>query len=145
VINELFKEIDIGLCIIYVNTKQRAEVLAEYMRTNGFQVGVIHADLDMNHRTMIMKTFREGVSRILISTDLLARGIDVQQCNLVINYDLPTNHENYIHRIGRGGRFGRKGTAINLILTKDKELLQKIEEHYSTQIEELPENLKEIM
>jgi len=94
---------------------------------------------------MIMKAFREGVSRILVSTDLLARGIDVQQCNLVINYDLPSNHENYIHRIGRGGRFGRKGTAINLILTKDREQLTKIEEHYSTQIEELPENLKEIM
>jgi len=94
VISELFKEIDIGLCIIYVNTKQRAELLAESMRENGFQVGVIHADLEMNHRTMIMKAFREGVSRILVSTDLLARGIDVQQCNLVINYDLPSNHDN---------------------------------------------------
>jgi len=91
VVVELFKEINIGLCIIYVNTKQKAEVLAEYMRDKEFQVSVIHSDLDMHHRTLIMKNFREGVTRILVSTDLLARGIDVQQCNVVINYELPTN------------------------------------------------------
>lgn len=91
VVNELFRQIDIGLCIIYVNTKQKAEVLAEYLREKEFHVSVIHSDLDMSHRTLIMNNFRQGVTRILISTDLLARGIDVQQCNLVINYELPTN------------------------------------------------------
>jgi len=129
VISEIFKSIDIGLCIIYVNTKQKAEVVAEYLRKKEFQVGVIHADLEMVHRTVIMNNFRQGVTRILVSTDLLARGIDVQQCNLVINYELPTNNENYIHRIGRGGRFGRKGTAINLILHKEKQYMQILEEH----------------
>lgn len=92
-------------------------------------MGVIHSDLEMQHRTIIMDKFRQGVTRVLISTDLLARGIDVQQCNLVINYELPNNNENYIHRIGRGGRFGRKGTAINLILQKDRAQLKNLEEH----------------
>lgn len=82
---ELFKQIDIGLCIIYVNTKQKAEVLAEYLREYEFQVCVIHSDLDQGHRTMIMNNFRNAITRIMVSTDLLARGIDVQQCNLVIN------------------------------------------------------------
>lgn len=112
-----------------MNTKNRADVLAEYLNNNGFQVGVIHSELEMNSRSLIMKTFREGATRILVTTDLLARGIDVQQCNLVINYDLPTNFESYIHRIGRGGRFGRKGTAINLLTTKDKDTLRSLEQH----------------
>ena len=74
-----------------------------------------------------MKEFRSGSSRVLITTDLLARGIDVQQVSLVINYDLPTNRENYIHRIGRGGRFGRKGVAINFVTTEDVRMLRDIE------------------
>ena len=74
-----------------------------------------------------MKEFRTGSSRVLITTDLLARGIDVQQVSLVINYDLPTNRENYIHRIGRGGRFGRKGVAINFVTTEDVRMLRDIE------------------
>lgn len=114
------------------------------MRTNGFGVGVIHADLEMNHRTMIMKAFREGVSRILVSTDLLARGIDVQQVGLVINYELPMQKENYIHRIGRAGRFGRKGTAINFVLPRDARFLKEIQDHYNTQIDEMPTDLDEL-
>ena len=78
-------------------------------------------------RDIIMKEFRSGSSRVLITTDLLARGIDVQQVSLVINYDLPTNRENYIHRIGRGGRFGRKGVAINFVTTEDVRMLREIE------------------
>lgn len=74
-----------------------------------------------------MKEFRSGSSRVLITTDLLARGIDVQQVSLVINYDLPTNRENYIHRIGRGGRFGRKGVAINFVTNEDVRMLRDIE------------------
>lgn len=82
-----------------------------------------------------MKEFRSGSSRVLITTDLLARGIDVQQVSLVINYDLPTNRENYIHRIGRGGRFGRKGVAINFVTTDDVRMLRDIERksHTTTQ------------
>lgn len=88
-----------------------------------------------------MKEFRSGSSRVLITTDLLARGIDVQQVSLVINYDLPTNRENYIHRIGRGGRFGRKGVAINFVTTEDVRMLRDIEQFYNTQIDEMPLNV----
>ena len=92
-----------------------------------------------------MKKFRSGETRILVSTDLLARGIDVQSVSLVINHDLPTNKENYIHRIGRSGRFGRKGVAINFVTEKDKNRLKEIEEYYSTQIEQLPDNFDQLI
>ena len=88
---------------------------------------VQHGDMEMKQREVLMKEFRSGSSRVLITTDLLARGIDVQQVSLVINYDLPTNRENYIHRIGRGGRFGRKGVAINFVTTEDVRMLRDIE------------------
>jgi translation initiation factor 4A len=104
--------------------------------------------MDQKQREVLMKEFRSGSSRVLITTDLLARGIDVQQVSLVINYDLPTNRENYIHRIGkpsslstaivpdrhqgRGGRFGRKGVAINFVTTDDVRMLREIEREYLT-------------
>lgn len=114
--------------------------------------------MDQKQREVLMKEFRSGSSRVLITTDLLARGIDVQQVSLVINYDLPTNRENYIHRIGRGGRFGRKGVAINFVTTDDIRMLRDIErksldtlserislkghvEFYNTQIDEMPLNV----
>ncbi len=86
-----------------------------------------HGDMEQKQREILMKEFRSGSSRVLITTDLLARGIDVQQVSLVINYDLPTNRENYIHRIGRGGRFGRKGVAINFVTNEDVRMLRDIE------------------
>lgn len=89
-------------------------------------------------RETVMKEFRSGSSRVLITTDLLARGIDVQAVSLVINYDLPTSVENYIHRIGRSGRFGRKGIAINFTTPDVMDIMRQIEEFYSTQIEQLP-------
>jgi translation initiation factor 4A len=97
--------------------------------------------MDQAQRDVIMKEFRSGSSRVLIATDLLARGIDVQQVSLVINYDLPANRENYIHRIGRGGRFGRKGVAINFVTADDVRMMREIEQFYSTQIEEMPMNV----
>jgi len=92
-----------------------------------------------------MREFRSGSSRVLITTDVLARGIDVQQVSLVINYDLPTNRENYIHRIGRGGRFGRKGVAINFLTADDVRTLREIEQFYNTQIEEMPMNVADLI
>ncbi len=94
--------------------------------------------MTQEERELIMKEFRPGSSRILISTDLLARGIDVQQVSIVINYDLPTTKENYIHRIGRGGRFGRKGVAINFVTLDDQRMMREIEQFYNTQVEEMP-------
>ena len=92
-----------------------------------------------------MSEFRQGSSRVLITTDVWARGIDVQNVSLVINYDLPTNRENYIHRIGRSGRFGRKGVAINFVTSDDVRILRDIEQYYSTQIDEMPLKIDELM
>jgi len=92
-----------------------------------------------------MKEFRSGQSRVLITTDVWARGIDVQQVSLVINYDLPNNRELYIHRIGRSGRFGRKGVSINFVKTDDIRILRDIEQYYSTQIDEMPMNVADLI
>ena len=92
-----------------------------------------------------MTEFRRGKTRVLITTDLLARGIDVQQVSLVINYDLPKDKESYIHRIGRTGRYGRKGWAINFIMQNDCRTLQDIENFYSTQINEMPSNVPDLI
>merc|ERR1712073_184459 len=101
--------------------------------------------MDQKERELIMKEFVSGSSRVLIATDLLARGIDVQQVSLVINYDLPTNRENYIHRIGRSGRFGRKGMAINFLTDSDVPYLKDIEEFYNTTVEEMPLNVADLI
>ncbi|KAI4878288.1 hypothetical protein NFI96_019213, partial [Prochilodus magdalenae] len=111
----------------------------------GLIVSVLHGDMDQKDRDVIMREFRSGSSRVLITTDLLARGIDVQQVSLVINYDLPTNRENYIHRIGRGGRFGRKGVAINMVTEEDKRTLRDIETFYNTTVEEMPMNVADLI
>jgi translation initiation factor 4A len=94
--------------------------------------------MPQEERNRIMKDFRQGRSRILITTDLLARGIDVQQVSVVINYDFPQEKENYLHRIGRSGRFGRKGVSINFITQTDAPMVQEIQKYYSTHIEEMP-------
>ena len=101
--------------------------------------------MDMAKRNLVMREFRSGSSRMLITTDLLARGIDVQQVSLVINYDLPNNRELYIHRIGRSGRFGRKGVAINFVKSDDIRILRDIEQYYSTQIDGMPMNVADLI
>merc|ERR1719382_2446833 len=111
------------------------------MTHRDFTVSAMHGEMDMSERQLIMHEFRSGSSRVLISTDLLARGIDVQQVSLVINYDLPNSRENYIHRIGRSGRFGLKGVAINFVRNDDIRILRDIEQYYSTQIDEMPMSL----
>ena len=110
------------------------------LTNNNFKVASIHSDMTQEDRTGIVNKFRSGETRILLSTDLLSRGIDVQQVSIVINYDIPMKIENYIHRIGRSGRFGRKGLSINLVTITDIMKLNEIEKYYSTNIEELPEN-----
>lgn len=94
-----------------------------------------------------LRQFRSGSSRVLISTDILARGIDVQQVSLVINYDLPLDIENYLHRIGRSGRHGRKGVSINFVTRNDRDVqtMQDIEKYYSTQVKEMPENIADLI
>lgn len=138
---DLYDSISVTQAVIFCNTRSKVEFLTNKLREQHFTVSAIHADLPQTERDTIMKEFRSGSSRILISTDLLARGIDVQQVSLVINYDLPANKENYIHRIGRGGRFGRKGVAINFVTDRDVGMMREIEKFYSTQIEEMPADI----
>lgn len=102
------------------------------MRENNFTVSMMHGEMDQKERDAIMEEFRAGNSRVLIATDIWGRGLDVQQVSLVINFDLPTNRELYIHRIGRSGRFGRKGVAINFVKNEDVRILRDIEQYYST-------------
>jgi translation initiation factor 4A len=142
VLLDLYKNLSVAQGLIYCNKRQKAEWLAEKMTSAGFPITCIHGDMDVKDRMDRMTSFRKGDTRILISTDLLARGIDVQQVSLVINYELPTQIDNYIHRIGRSGRFGRKGTSINLLSTEDKRVMKEIEDYYSIVIETLPEDLR---
>uniref|UniRef100_A0A2I3H358 RNA helicase n=1 Tax=Nomascus leucogenys TaxID=61853 RepID=A0A2I3H358_NOMLE len=129
---------------IFINTRRKVDWLTEKMHARDFTVSTMHGDMDQKERDVIMREFRSGSSRVLIITDLLARGIDVQQVSLVINYDLSTNRENYIHRIGRGGWFGRKGVAINVV-TEEKRTLRDIETFYNTSIEEMPLNVADLI
>ena len=124
--------------IIYCNSKKVVDDLSMKLNDNGYAVTRIHGKMTQYERNEIMKGFRNGESRILVSTDLLCRGIDIQQVSVVINYDIPQNVENYLHRIGRSGRFGRKGLAINFMTYYDIKTLREIEKYYSTQIQELP-------
>ncbi|KAL3232834.1 hypothetical protein RNJ44_04750 [Nakaseomyces bracarensis] len=140
-LTDLYDSISVTQAVIFCNTRRKVEELTQRLTADNFTVSSIYSDLPQQERDTIMKEFRSGSSRILISTDLLARGIDVQQVSLVINYDLPSNKENYIHRIGRGGRFGRKGVAINFIVNEDVNALRELEQFYSTQIEELPSDI----
>jgi len=142
---DLYDTLTITQAVIFCNTRRKVDSLTEHMTKRDFTVSAMHGDMDQKERDVIMKEFRSGSSRVLITTDLLARGIDVQQVSLVINYDLPTNRENYIHRIGRGGRFGRKGVAINFVTKDDSRTMKDIEQFYNTEVEEMPHNVADLI
>jgi len=142
---DLYETLTITQAIIYCNTRRKVDWLQEHMVKRDFTVSCMHGDMDQRERDIIMREFRSGSSRVLITTDLLARGIDVQQVSLVINFDLPTNRENYIHRIGRSGRFGRKGVAINFLTEGDIRYLRDIEQFYTTEILEMPMNVADLI
>lgn len=142
---DLYETLTITQAVIFLNTRRKVDWLTDKMCQRDFTVSSLHGDMDQKEREVIMRQFRTGSSRVLITTDLLARGIDVQQVSLVINYDLPTNRENYIHRIGRGGRFGRRGVAINFVTNDDSRVLQDIEKFYNTKIEEMPMNVADLI
>jgi len=142
---DLYDTLTITQAVIFCNTRRKVDWLTEKMRAANFTVSSMHGDMAQKERDAIMSEFRSGSSRVLITTDVWARGIDVQQVSLVINYDLPSNRENYIHRIGRSGRFGRKGVAINFVTIEDVRILRDIEQFYSTQIDEMPVNAAELI
>lgn len=142
---DLYETLTITQAVIFCNTRRKVDWLTSKMLARDFTVSAMHGDMDQKERDVIMREFRSGSSRVLITTDLLARGIDVQQVSLVINYDLPANRENYIHRIGRSGRFGRKGVSINFITRDDERTLRDIEQFYNTEIEEMPMNVADLV
>jgi translation initiation factor 4A len=138
---DIYEAITITQAIIYCAKRRTVDWLTEQMRSRDFTVSATHGEMDATERETIMDEFRAGSSRVLITTDLMARGIDVQQVSLVINYDLPDDLANYIHRIGRSGRHGRKGAAINFVTDRDIHRLGEIQAYYSTHIDELPADL----
>lgn len=142
---DLYDAVNVTQAVIFCNTRRKVEQLTEQMQAKNFTVSSLHGDMEQQERELIMREFRSGSSRVLITTDLLARGIDVQQVSLVINYDLPSNRENYIHRIGRSGRFGRKGVAINFVTMNDERQLKELESFYQTVIEEMPSNIVDLL
>lgn len=142
---DIYEACSISQTIIYCNSKRGVDEVSKRLLDNNFSISSIHGEMSQSERNQIMSDFRSGTSRILISTDLLSRGIDVQQVSLVINYDIPNNPESYIHRIGRSGRYGRKGVAINFITNYDARKMEDIEKYYSTQVEELPINFREFL
>jgi translation initiation factor 4A len=141
VLLDLYQQITVNQALIYVNKRQKAEWLAKQLSAHGFTLEFIHGEMDVAERKKRMDDFRSGMTRVIISTDLLARGIDVQQVSLVINYEMPIQRENYVHRIGRSGRYGKKGNAINLVYGDEMNMVKEIETHYSTTIRELPDDL----
>jgi len=142
---DLYDILTITQAVIFCNTKAKVEWLTKKMRDANFTVSCMHGDLPQKERDTIMADFRSGKSRVLIATDIWGRGLDVQQVSLVINYDLPNSRELYIHRIGRSGRFGRKGVAINFVKNDDIRILRDIEQFYGTQIDEMPMNVADLI
>lgn len=142
---DLYDTLTVAQCVIFCNTKRKVDWLADKMTEANFTVSHMHGDMEQSERDSIMKNFQAGESRVLITTDVWARGLDVQQVSLVVNYDLPNNRELYIHRIGRSGRFGRHGVAINFVKSDDVQRMRDIEQYYSTQIDELPMNVQELV
>ena len=144
VLFQIYRGIEIAQAIIYCNTKRAVETVSEELKKKGHMISSIHGDLKQFERDSVMRDFRSGVTRVLVTTDLLARGIDVYQVSLVINYEMPKEKETYIHRIGRSGRFGRKGNAINFVTPAEKDALEEIQKYYNTTIEQLPTDLSEL-
>ncbi len=148
VLLDLYNLISTSQAIIFCNKISKVEWLTKNLEEKNFSITSIHGKMTSQQRTNVVKEFRNGKTRILITTDLLARGIDIPQVNLVINYDLPPNKETYIHRIGRCGRFGKKGIAIALVKMQDQfdiKSLSRMKNFYNMNIEELPEDIEDYL
>jgi len=143
VLLDLYRNLNITQALIYCNSRKRVEWLSEKMAQAGYPISFIHGEMDSNERETRMSSYRKGETRVLISTDLLARGIDVQQVSLVINYELPEREaiDNYIHRIGRSGRYGKKGTSINLLYGEEIKIIDEMKTKYEFVLQELPSDL----
>jgi translation initiation factor 4A len=140
-LKKLFKMISVNQCIIYCNSVNRVSQLCQAMHSEGFAVDCIHRNMSKVEREEAFRSFRSGQTRFLVSSNITARGIDVQQVSVVINFDITPDPHTYLHRIGRSGRWGRKGTAINFITQRDTRIMRDIENYYSIRIDPLPENV----
>jgi translation initiation factor 4A len=137
-LKDLYESISISQCIIYCNSIKRIDILYEQMIKDEFPVCCIHSNIPKYQREESFNQFKNGKYRVLISSNVTARGIDIQQVNIVINYDVPKCIHSYLHRIGRSGRWGRKGTAVNFVTKYDIKNMKTIEQYYQTEIKELP-------
>lgn len=142
---DLYDSISAAQSIIFVASKRKADWLTSMMTDRDFTVSCLHGDMEQKEREKVLGKFRSGASRVLIATDVIARGIDIQQVSLVINYDIPRKVETYIHKIGRCSRHGKKGLSINFVTTDTIELQRIIERYYSTKISEMPSNIIDFM
>ena len=143
-LKDIYSNLSVSSCIIYANSVKRVAELYDAMIEDGFPVCCIHSNMDRTVRENSFKDFRQGKFRVLISSNVTSRGIDIQQVGTVINFDIPKCVHNYLHRIGRSGRWGRKGVGINLITRRDFFKLREIEKHYEIKVKELPSDLKNL-
>eukprot|EP00743_Colponemidia_sp_Colp-15_P012879 GILK01014792.1.p1 GENE.GILK01014792.1~~GILK01014792.1.p1 ORF type:complete len:249 (-),score=28.65 GILK01014792.1:401-1039(-) len=140
-LNTLFNKLQINQSIIFCNSVNRVELLAKKITQLGYSCYYIHARMQQTHRNRVFHDFRQGNCRNLVCSDLITRGIDIQAVNVVINFDFPKNSETYLHRIGRSGRFGHLGLAINFITNDDRYNVYKIESDLSTEIKAIPQEI----
>lgn len=144
-LKDLFSFLQVSQCIIYVSTVKRVEDLYNTMITDGFPVCCIHSSMDKTERDKSLQSFRKGAFRVMVSSGVTARGIDVQQVSTVINFDMTRSYETYLHAIGRSGRFGRKGLAINFVTKHDIDFMRRLEKHYNITISELPADVEKLI
>jgi superfamily II DNA/RNA helicase len=144
-LKDLYSAISVSQCIIYCNSVKRVSDLFDAMSDDGFPVCRIHSNMEKKEREQAFSDFKTGKYRVLISSNVTSRGIDIQQVSVVINFDIPKCVHNYLHRIGRSGRWGRKGVGINLITRRDIPKLKEIEQHYNTQIDEMPSTINSLI
>jgi ATP-dependent RNA helicase DDX6/DHH1 len=141
-LNTLFSKLEINQSVIFCNSVNRVELLAKKITELGYSCFYIHAKMQQNHRNRVFHEFRQGATRHLVSSDLFTRGIDIQSVNVVINFDFPKTSETYLHRIGRAGRFGHLGLAVNLITYDDRHNLYRIESELATEIRPIPATIE---
>jgi translation initiation factor 4A len=140
-LKHIYQYVSVSQCIIYCNSIKRVADLYDAMKEDNFPVCRIHSNMDRNERDIAFKEFKNGKSRVLISSNVTARGIDIQQVSIVINFDVPKDIHTYLHRIGRSGRWGRKGVGINFITRRDIGKIKEIESYYACEIKEMPISL----
>ncbi len=140
-LKDLYSVLTLSQCIVYCNSVRRVQDLYDAMQADEFPVCQMHSGMEREERQQSYADFSSGKTRVLISSNVTARGIDVQQVSTVINFDVPRDVETYLHRIGRSGRWGRKGMGINFVTRRDTHRMREIERHYATTITELPADI----